>query len=304
MKYLMVGAGGTGGSLSGFLAAGGKDVSLVARGVHLDRLREEGLTLHSDCLGNRTLAVRAFGPDDPLPKFDVIFVCVKNYSLESVFPILRRASDEGTILLPILNGLHAADRIAKALPDWAVYEGCVYVTANREEPGVVRQQGNIFRVVFGSRQGGPALPEKAKALAEELESCGIRAILSDHIQRDIYRKFSLISAHAATAIYHNAFVDRIQQPGPERETFEALLRENINVAQAMGIRFDTDLFAYNMDVIDHFAPGATASAHRDVLAGRTSEVDDLVFEVARLGHAHGVPIPVYERIARSLGYTH
>lgn len=83
-----------------------------------------------------------------------------------------------------------------------------------------------------------------------------------------------------------------------------MLRENINVAQAMGIRFDTDLFAYNMDVIDHFAPGATASAHRDVLAGRTSEVDDLVFEVARLGHAHGVPIPVYERIARSLGYTH
>lgn len=47
MKYLVFGAGGTGGSLAAFLAQGGKDVSLIARGAHLEAIRKNGLVLES-----------------------------------------------------------------------------------------------------------------------------------------------------------------------------------------------------------------------------------------------------------------
>ncbi|MFQ9915520.1 MAG: ketopantoate reductase family protein [Flavonifractor plautii] len=47
MRYLVFGAGGTGGSLAAFLAQGGKDVSLIARGAHLEAIRRNGLVLES-----------------------------------------------------------------------------------------------------------------------------------------------------------------------------------------------------------------------------------------------------------------
>ena len=92
MKYLVYGAGGTGGCLAAFLAKSGKDVSLIARGAHRDAIEENGLVLET---GHGTFAV-------PIPAFeqehydqqpDVIFVCVKGYSLEGIFPTLERPGD-------------------------------------------------------------------------------------------------------------------------------------------------------------------------------------------------------------------
>lgn len=44
MKYLIVGTGGTGGCIGGFLAKSGKDVSFIARGSHLEAIRENGFS--------------------------------------------------------------------------------------------------------------------------------------------------------------------------------------------------------------------------------------------------------------------
>ena len=41
-KYLIVGTGGVGGSIAGFLALAGKDVTCIARGKHLEAIREKG----------------------------------------------------------------------------------------------------------------------------------------------------------------------------------------------------------------------------------------------------------------------
>ena len=45
MKYLIIGAGGTGGPLGFYLTKAGKDVTLIARGAHLKALNEHGLTM-------------------------------------------------------------------------------------------------------------------------------------------------------------------------------------------------------------------------------------------------------------------
>lgn len=53
-KYLIVGTGGVGGSIAGFLALAGKDVTCIARGKHLEAIREKGLHLRSDLKGIST----------------------------------------------------------------------------------------------------------------------------------------------------------------------------------------------------------------------------------------------------------
>ena len=55
MKYLIIGAGGTGGCIGAYLAKAGNDVTFIARGKHLQAIRENGLTVHSVKIGNFTI---------------------------------------------------------------------------------------------------------------------------------------------------------------------------------------------------------------------------------------------------------
>lgn len=79
-KYLIVGTGGVGGSIAGFLALAGKDVTCIARGKHLEAIREKGLHLRSDLKGNHFLPIQACTAEEYNEKANVIFVCVKGYS--------------------------------------------------------------------------------------------------------------------------------------------------------------------------------------------------------------------------------
>ena len=123
LKYLIAGTGGVGGSIAAFLALAGKDVTCIARGGHLAALRENGLKLHSDLKGEHTLDVPAYTAEEYAAlassadayKADVIFVCVKGYSVDSITELIRHAAHKDTVVIPILNvhgtGLHRRIRI-------------------------------------------------------------------------------------------------------------------------------------------------------------------------------------------------
>ena len=98
-KYLIVGTGGVGGSIAGFLALAGKDVTCIARGKHLEAIREKGLHLRSDLKGNHFLPIQACTAEEYNEKANVIFVCVKGYSLDSIKDLLEKASDKDTLII-------------------------------------------------------------------------------------------------------------------------------------------------------------------------------------------------------------
>lgn len=77
-KFLIIGTGGVGGSIAGFLALAGKDVTCIARGKHLKAIREKGLHLKSDLKGEHYLSVKACTAEEYNEQADVIFVCVKD----------------------------------------------------------------------------------------------------------------------------------------------------------------------------------------------------------------------------------
>jgi 2-dehydropantoate 2-reductase len=94
----------------------------------------------------------------------------------------------------------------------------------------------------------------------------------------------------------------MREPGEQRATFEALVREMDALAQAMGIPFAVDIVETNLKTLDEMAPGAVASMQRDLDQGKPSEMDGLVFEPVRMGAAHGVAMPTYAKIAAQFGY--
>ena len=79
--------------------------------------------------------------------------------------------------------------------------------------------------------------------------------------------------------------------------FKALIREIVALSHAMGIEFAEDLVERNLKILAALSPEATTSMQRDVMAGKQSEIDGLVYEVVRMGREYGVPMPEYEKAA-------
>ena len=162
--------------------------------------------------------------------------------------------------------------------------------------------GDIFRVVFGPRTPEEYRPE-LKQVAQDLNECGVEAILSDNIQRDAWMKFSVVSSMAACGIFHDVKVGAMQHPGPVRDDFAAFVGEIGALAAAMGFPLGDDLAERNLAIQDALAPDASTSLKRDLDAGKPSEVDGLIFQVVRLGRQYGVPTPRYDAVAAKLGYV-
>ena len=301
MKYLIYGAGGIGGCLAAFLAQGGKDVSLIARGAHLEAIQKNGLVLETGH-GAFAVPVRACEQEQVTDKPDVIFVCVKGYSLEGTLPTLKRLSDGHTIVIPLLNIYGTGARLQPELSPALVTDGCIYIAAEIKAPGTVHMSGDIFRVVFGPRMPEEYRPE-LEEVARDLNDCGVEGILSQNIQRDALMKFSVVSPMAACGIYHDIQVGGMQAPGQPREDFKALVAEIGALAQAMGFPFPEDPVARNLAIQDALDPDASTSLKRDLDAGKPSEVDGLIFEVVRLGRKYHVPTPMYDRVAAKLGFN-
>ena len=86
-------------------------------------------------------------------------MCVKGYSLEDTVPFIRRVAKPDTIVIPILNIYGTGAKLQKELPELLVTDGCIYVSANIKEPGVLLQHGKILRIVFGVREKTDWRPE-------------------------------------------------------------------------------------------------------------------------------------------------
>ena len=193
MKYLIIGAGGTGGVVGFHMAQAGKDVTLIARDAHLESIQQKGLTLQTMWDENtKTIPVKASDMQHYKDRPDVILVCVKGYSLDGIYEFIRRIAKPQTIVIPILNIYGTGAKMQEKLPGMLVTDGCIYVSANIKEPGVILQHGKILRIFFGVRQK----EEKCQLLEQiqkDFRDSAIDGILSEQIQRDALEKFSYVS---------------------------------------------------------------------------------------------------------------
>lgn len=300
MNYVIVGAGGCGGSIAAYLARAGKDVTVIARGKHLEKMQKDGIKMETPHLGDFTVPVHAMAADDYEGIADVIFVCVKGYSVVDIVSFLQAHSDAHTVIIPILNIYGTGSKLQALLPEPTVLDGCIYIAAEIKEPGVILQKGSIFRIVYGARKEQEPNKEMFD-IAKDLRQAGIEAVISDNIARDAFQKYAYVAPMAACGLYYDAKADVFQQAGEERELFVKCMQEMDALATAMEIPFLVDIVKTNLDILDTLSPEASTSMQRDIWAGKDSELEGLVFEPVRMGRKAGVAMPNYEMIAKKFG---
>lgn len=296
-KYLIIGTGGVGGSIAGFLALAGKDVTCIARGKHLEAIRKHGLHLKSDLKGEHYLPVKACTAEEYNDKADVVFVCVKGYSIDSIKDVLEKSAHPDTLVIPILNVYGTGPRIGRLVPSVKVLDGCIYIVGFVSGEGEITQMGRIFRLIFGARPEQNIPQEALDEIANVLQACGIKAEVSDDINRDTFIKWAFISAMACTGAYHDVPMGEVQHEGPVRDTFIGLSRESAEMGHRLGVAYPEDPVAYNLKVIDKLDPHSTASMQKDLAKGHQSEIQGMLFDVIKLGEELGTDLTTYRKVA-------
>jgi 2-dehydropantoate 2-reductase len=299
MKIAILGAGGVGAYYGGMLARAGHSVSMLARGAHLDALRGRGLEVRTP-EGTWTVQVRAAGDPAELGPADLAVVAVKSYSLEEIAPAARLLAEAGADVLPLLNGVEAADRLVRSgVPDARVLGGIAEISAARVGPGIVERRSTFQRVVVGERPEG--LSERAERIAAAFRETGVEARASADITADLWRKLAFIATMAAGCGLSRGPVGLIRDKPLGRAVLERAVREALAVGRALGVRLGEEDVALILGFVESLGPTLKPSFLLDLESGRPTEIDDLSGAVSRLGRQAGVDTPVHDVATAVLG---
>lgn len=303
MRFAIVGAGGVGGYFGGLLASHGEDVTFIARGAHLEAIRRDGLrveSVHGDFTVFPTKATddtRTVGP------VDVVLFATKTYQLEAAGQALHPLIGPHTAVIPLHNGVDAADRTAAIAGREHVLGGVCYVGSMVASPGVIRQQSPFRRIIAGELAGsagaGQVTP-RVQAIVDVLASAGVTAEGSSDIEAAAWTKFAFIGPLSGVGSVTRALAGEIQATGEARQMLQDAIREVTAVALAEGVAVPADLAEKTLAFCDNLPPGMTASMQRDILDGKPSELESIIGVMVRKGDAHEIAVPTFRFFYASL----
>ena len=306
MKIGVMGAGGVGGFLGGMLALAGNQVTLIARGPHLEAIRSAGLRLitpQQDVVIGCPDEVIATGDPTTVGAVDLTLLTVKTYQNADALAAMTPLVGPETMILALQNGVDSHADAIRAFGGHRVLPGAVYVEASVPEPGVVRQAGDVVRVVFGELDGTDS--PRGRIIAGTLNSAGVQAEFTTDIRKALWTKFLFIATMAGlTSMSRRTMAELMPEPH-WRKVVTGCLAEIESVARASGIDLEPTIVEETLAYINGSLDDIHASMHSDLMNGRPLELEALNGAVARAGEAAGVPTPINDLVYAMLkSYEH
>ena len=315
MKICIVGAGAIGGYLGAKLALAGEQVTLIARGAHLDTIQNKGLKLMAE--GEEYVIKDVFATSDmsKVGPQDVAILALKAHSVPAIAPAMRALYNPETMVVTAQNGIpwwyfrkyggeFEGQRIHSVDPDGIVESnieidrviGCVvYPAAELPEPGVVRHiEGNRF--TLGELDGSKS--DRIQLLSKTFSRAGLKSPVRTQIRSDIWVKlWGNLAFNPISALTRATLEDICRYP-LTRELARHMMTEAQTIAETLGIEFGITL-EKRIDGAEKVGAHKT-SMLQDIETGRPTEVDAIVGAVAELGRLTNVPTPHIDAIYASV----
>jgi 2-dehydropantoate 2-reductase len=286
MRIAIIGAGGVGGYLAAKLAAAGTDVSVVARGGHLDRIRLRGLTLRTPQGETRTPLTATDRAADIGP-VDAVLVAVKGQDLDGLE--LRPLMRPDTVIWPFLNGVEATERLDAAYGAGRSLIGIARISATIAEPGVVAMHGAFAKFELGEPTGG--ISPRVAALRDLAAGAGIEVVTPPDPLRALWLKFMMLGPLSGATAAARCDAGTLRAEPRLTALYRALAEETCAVGRAQGVALDEGDVEGSMKALAQMPEGMRASMAHDLAAGKPLEVDWLAGAVVRLGEAHKLKTP-------------
>ncbi len=297
MKIAIMGSGGVGGYYGGLLAKAGQELTFIARGAHLQAIRDKGLHVKS-VHGDFTVSpVKATDRPGEIGAVDLVIVATKTYHTDEAAQAIKPLIGDNTVVISLQNGIDAAERIGSAVGMERMLGGATWLSAAIEAPGRIGQYSQFRRIALGELDG--RITPRAQAVASAFATTPAVVELVPNIRQMLWTKFVFISAISALGGLTRVSMGEYRHVPEAREVLAQAMAEVAAVAQACGVALDADIVAKTLSFIDAAAPDMRPSMQRDLEAGRMSELESLIGVVVRLGRERGVPTPVM-RLAYAL----
>jgi 2-dehydropantoate 2-reductase len=310
MKVCIYGAGAIGGYLGVQLSRAGADVSLVARGAHLEAMRANGLKLLID---DEERVAQLNCTDDPaeLGPQDYVFIALKAHCVPDIVDKMTPLLGNDTSIVTAVNGVpywyfykHGGALQGSTLesvdpggrqwtglrPERAL--GCiVYPATEVVAPGVIQ---HVYGDKFPIGEPSGERTERVERLGALMDAAGLRAPVLDNIRDEIWLKlWGNLCFNPISALTH-ATLDVIASDEGTRAVAKAMMVEAQTIAERLGVRFRVD--------VERRINGAGAvGAHKtsmlqDLERGRAMEIGPLVTVVQELGRMVDVPTPTIDTV--------
>jgi 2-dehydropantoate 2-reductase len=291
MRIAVVGAGGVGGGFGAALAKAGADVTFIARGAHLAAMKSQGLKVQGG--RGETHLVPTQATDDPasIGNVDIVLFCVKLWDVESTGAQIKPLIGPDTAVIPLQNGIDAAERLIPILGANAVMGGVAQISASIVAPGVIQQVGTFMRMIFGELDGKPR--KRAEDFLALCLKAGFDATLSGQILTELWMKFILLAANASIMAAARQPIGKLRDDPDLRAIFIAAYQEAIDVGRASGVALPADALNRILEFLGHAPPAMKPSMALDLERGNRLELPWLGGKVAELGLKLGVPTPTH-----------
>ncbi|MCX7982712.1 MAG: 2-dehydropantoate 2-reductase [Syntrophales bacterium] len=292
MKFAIMGTGGIGGYYGALLARNGEDVTFIARGLHLEAIREKGLKIKS-VLGDFEInPAQATADTTQLSQVDVVLFTTKTYQTEEAAKLIKPIIGPQTVVISLQNGVDAADKIGAIVGMEHMLGGATWCSAAIEAPGVIGHYSQFRRIALGELDG--RITFRLRSLAEILESAGITVEVSENIKKVLWTKFTFIAPLSLLGSLTRLPLGDYRNVRESRALLTEAIKEVISVAHAEGIDLDEQVLTNTLAFIDAGEPGIKTSMQRDVESGKPSELEAMIGTLVRLGKKHHLPLPVME----------
>lgn len=300
-KIVIAGIGGVGGYFGGLLArayAGNDDIEVhfIARGAHLKEIQNHGLTVIKgdiDFIGKPFLAT---DNATEIGIADYVIICTKSYDLAEMLNQLMPCIGTETVLLPLLNGVEAVEKIRDQFPNQLVPAGCAYIVSALKEPGVVENMGNRQEIYFGLDN---ATDQRLTALEDLLKAAGVEATLSNNISKLIWEKFIFLSCIATATSFYNKPIGELLKEN--RTALQDFISESAAIATAKNIEVEPNTADKAMKHYESLPFATTSSMQRDFqFNSKKTELESITGYVVKQGKRLGIPTPYFEAAYQAL----
>ena len=266
MRIAVMGTGGVGGYFGTRLALGGCDVSFIARGRHLDAIRQRGLKVESP-LGDMHLATPR-ATDDPadIGPVELVLFGVKLWDTETAAKAVAPLIGPETAVLSLQNGVRKDDVLRDVLGEQAVMGGACYIAAQIAEPGVIRHSGTMQKLVFGEYDGKRST--RVETFLDACRQAGIEAEVSLDIRRTIWEKFVFLVGLSGLTTCIRKPIGPIRSNPRTRALLHDAMSEVVAVGRAQGVQLAADFADNRLAFGDGLPATMTSSMHNDLERGK------------------------------------
>ena len=299
MHVLIMGSGGVGAFVGTRLLETGQEVTFVARGPHLQAIRDHGLSMLSEDGSRQVLNVNAVEhPKDAASKPDLIIFAVKCYDTQQAAQLLRPAIGDQTAVLTLQNGIDSVPTLSSILGAQHVIGGATWLTAHIAQPGVIEYQDAEVRAAIGEPAGG--ISDRVQTIAQALRTAGFEIEVTDDINHVLWNKLVLLAVLGPVTAACQLPLGPILATRGMLDLFRTMFNEAIAVARSQDIHLPDSTSDDLLALIQSLPPDNTTSLQVDFAHQRRVELDYTAGAVLRRAHQSGIPTPTLQTLYLTL----